>query len=111
MECRIRAGVFPLRARGRNDGVVVSRFAAADEGLVSSWLLQKKPANSLAVARDWWTGLRQATLRRQLQAAENRMNLPQLTPGEVVQLQKEIVDLREQLYDVPELSSARALDA
>jgi DNA primase len=98
-----------------NDPASINGFMASlsseGEALVSSWLLQKKPANSLAVARDWWTGLRQATLRRQLQAAKNRMKLPQLTPGEVVQLQKEILDLQEQLYDVPQLSSARALDA
>jgi hypothetical protein len=88
----------------------MSSLPANQESLVSSWLLQKKPANSLTVARDWWTGLRQASLRRQLRAAESRMKLPQLTPGEVVHLQKEILDLQEQLLDVPKFSTAPALD-
>jgi hypothetical protein len=33
------------------------------------------------------------------------MRLPQLTTGEVVNLQKEIVDLREQLAQISRLSS------
>jgi hypothetical protein len=33
------------------------------------------------------------------------MRLPQLTTGEVVNLQKEIVDLREQLHQISRLSS------
>ena len=88
----------------------MAKLSPNEEALVASWLLQKKPANSLAVARDWWNGLRQATLRRELQAAKDRMKLPQLTPGEVLHLQKEILDLQEQLRDVSQLSPARILD-
>jgi hypothetical protein len=44
-------------------------------------------------------------LRRQLDIAETRIRLPQLTTGEVVNLQKEIVDLREQLHQISGLSS------
>jgi DNA primase len=88
----------------------MAKLSPNEEALVSSWLLQKKPANALAVAQDWWTGLRQASLRRELQAAKDRMKLPQLTPGEVLHLQKEILDLQEQLRDVSKLSPARILD-
>ena len=88
----------------------MAQLSPEEEALVSSWLMQKKPANSLAVAQDWWTGLRQASLRRQLQAAKDRMRLSQTTPGEVLQLQKEILDLQEQLRDVSQLSPARILD-
>ena len=89
----------------------MARLAPEEEALVSSWLLQKKPPNGLAVAQDWWKGLRQASLRRELQAAKDRMKLPQLTPGEVLHLQKEILDLQEQLRDVSELlPPARAVD-
>src|SRR4051812_3758223 len=35
MACRVRARVFPLRARGRDDGVALPRCEAADSGLVS----------------------------------------------------------------------------
>ncbi len=85
-------------------------LSSEEEALVSAWLLQKKPPNALAVARDWWNGLRQASVRRELQAAKDRMKLPQLTPGEVLQLQKEILDLQEQLRDVSQLLPARILD-
>jgi hypothetical protein len=72
--------------------------------------MQKMPANALAVAQDWWTGLRQASLRRQLQTAKNRIKLAEVTPGEVVHLQKEILDLQEQLRDVSAFSPARIVD-
>lgn len=83
----------------------MSQLTAEEEGLVSAWLMQKMPANALQVAEGWWKGLIQATLRRQLEIAETRMRLPQLTTGEVVNLQKEIVDLREQLHQISQLSS------
>jgi DNA primase len=83
---------------------------SGDEALVSSWLLQKMPPNSLDVAKGWWNGLRQATLRRQLQIAEGRMKLPRLTTGEAVNLQKQILDLTEQLRELSQFSSAHVLD-
>ena len=84
---------------------LMSRLTAEEEGLVSAWLMQKMPANATEVAEGWWKGLIQTTLRRQLEIAETRMRLPQLTTGEVVNLQKEIVDLREQLHHISRLSS------
>jgi len=85
-------------------------LSTGDEGLVSSWLLQKMPPNGLEVAKGWWNGLRQAALRRQLQIAEGRMKLPRLTTGEAVNLQKQIVDLTEQLRELAQFSSAHVLD-
>ncbi|MEP6699209.1 MAG: DNA primase, partial [Verrucomicrobiota bacterium] len=70
---------------------------AEEEALVSGWLLQKMPPNGVEVAIGWWNGLRQAVLRRQLQIAEGRMQLPRLTAGEEINLQKQILDLQEQL--------------
>ncbi|PYJ11025.1 MAG: DNA primase [Verrucomicrobia bacterium] len=81
-----------------------------EEALVSSWMLQKMPPNGLEVARGWWNGLRQAVVRRQLQIAEGRMKLPRLTTGEAVNLQKQIVDLTEQLRELSRFSSVRVLD-
>src|SRR5947199_411752 len=83
-------------------------LSPAEESLVSGWLLQKMPANPAALAREWWNGLRQAILRRELQAAESRLRLPNLTTGEIMQLQKQVLDLRGQLHDVPRFSPARA---
>lgn len=85
----------------------MSQLSAEEEGLVSAWLMQKMPANAIEVAEGWWKGLIQATLRRQLEIAETKIRLPQLTTGEVVNLQKEIVDLREQLHEISKLSPTR----
>src|SRR5437870_23403 len=41
-------------------------LSPADERLVSSWLLQKVPANAGAMVEKWWLGIRQTVLRRQL---------------------------------------------
>jgi hypothetical protein len=83
----------------------MSEMTAEEEGLVSAWLMQKVPANAVEVTESWWKGLMQQALRRQLEIAETRIRLPQLTTGEVVNLQKEIVDLREQLQHISRLSS------
>jgi DNA primase len=83
----------------------MSKLPAEEEGVVSAWLMQKVPANAVEVAESWWKGLMQGALRRQLEIAETRIRLPQLTTGEVVNLQKEIVDLREQLHQISGLSS------
>jgi len=83
----------------------MSGLSAEEEGLVSAWLMQRMPANATEVTEGWWKGLIQASLRRQLEIAETRIRLPQLTTGEVVNLQKEIVDLREQLHQIARLSS------
>ncbi len=89
----------------------MSSLPPEDESLVSGWLLQKKPGNAAAVARQWWQGLRQPALRRRLQAAESRLKLPQISAGEVVTLQKQVVDLRGQLDDFSRFSPNRQLDS
>ena len=61
-------------------------LSPAEEALVSGWLLQKMPANAATLAREWWNGLRQAILRRELEVAESRMTAPDLTTGEICQL-------------------------
>jgi DNA primase len=88
----------------------MASLAPGEEALVSSWLLQRMPPNGLEVAQGWWNGLRQASLRRQLQITEGRMKLPRLTTGEAVNLQKQILDLTEQLRELSTFSSARVLD-
>jgi hypothetical protein len=85
-------------------------LSPGEEALVSGWLLQKMPPHALEVAKGFWNGLRQAALRRQLQIAEGRMKLPRLTTGEAVNLQKQILDLTEQLRELSAFSPARVLD-
>jgi DNA primase len=91
--------------------VFMSSLNAPEEGLVSAWLLQKLPANPGSMVQEWWRGLRKATLRRQLQVAESRMKLPQLSTGDVVNLQKQILDLKEQLHELSEFSPAPTVDS
>jgi DNA primase len=96
------------------DAASINAFMAtlcpADEGLVSSWLLQKVPPNTEKMVENWWLGIRQGVLRRQLEVAKNRIRLPQLTTGEQVNLQKEILDLLKELRELPKLSSASRID-
>jgi DNA primase len=75
-----------------------------EERLVSSWLLQKVPPNAGAMVEKWWLGIRQAVLRRQLDVATNRIKLPNLSTGETVNLQKQILDLRGQLHELSQLA-------
>ncbi|HEY4285443.1 MAG TPA: DNA primase [Chthoniobacterales bacterium] len=95
-----------------DDPASLSSFMASlppsEESLVAGWLVKKLPADASRVVEEWWRGLRQAVLRRQLEAAESRMKLPQLSTGEEVILQKQIVDLREQLHEVSQFSPAPA---
>jgi DNA primase len=97
-----------------DDAASINAFMATlspgEEALVSAWLLQRLPPNPVAVARDWWAGLQQAAVRRQLQLAEGRMRIPQLSAGEMTQLQKQVIDLKMQLAELSAVSSARVLD-
>ena len=97
-----------------DDPASVNGFMASlspgEEALVSSWLLQRVPPNAAAVARDWWAGLQQAVVRRQLQIAEGRMRIPQLSAGEMTRLQKQVIDLKMQLDELSAVSPARVLD-
>ncbi len=97
-----------------NDAASLNAFmatlSATDEGLVSSWLMQKVPPNAGAMVEKWWLGIRQGALRRQLDVAQNRIKLPQLSTGELVNLQKEVLDLLKELRELPKLSSATRID-
>lgn len=89
----------------------MATLSPADEGLVSSWLLKKVPPNAGTMVEKWWLGIRQGVLRRQLDVAKNRIRLPQLSTGEQVNLQKEILDLLKELRELPKLSSASRIDS
>ncbi len=88
----------------------MSELPPSEEALVASWLLQKMPPKPVAVARGWWSGLRQAVVRRQLQIAEGRMRIPQLSAGEMTRLQKQVVDLKNQLGELSAVPPTRVLD-
>ncbi len=86
----------------------MATLSPADGGLVSSWLLQKVPPNAGTMVGKWWLGIRQTVLRRRLELAKDRIKLAQLGTGDVVNLQKQILDLQEQLHELSE--PARATD-
>ena len=70
-----------------------------EERLVSSWLIQKMPAATETMVEKWWQGICQSIVRRRLETAKNRIKVPGLSAGEVINLQKQILDLQEQLHD------------
>ena len=84
-----------------NDSASLSAFLATlepeEEDIISGWLHLKTPPNSVAVP---WLRLRQAALRRQLDIARDRLRLPELSTGDVINLQKQILDLQEQLHEL-----------
>jgi hypothetical protein len=98
----------------------MATLAPEEEVLVSWWLreefkdrggeMQERLPRAMRVTQGSWNKLRQSALQRQLQIAKGRMKLPKLTAGEEVNLQKQILDLTEQLRELPEFSSARVLD-
>ena len=98
----LKSDLHPDDAASLNAFMVT--LSPPEERLVSSWLLQKAPPNAGAMVEKWWLGIRQAVLRRQLDVATNRIKLPNLTTGETVNLQKQILDLRGQLHELSQLA-------
>ena len=98
-----------------DDPASLSAFMAslspAEEALVSAWLLQKVPVDAETMVEKWWLGIRHAMLRRRLAAAQNRIKLPELSTGDIVNLQKQILDLTQELHQLPKLSSATKIDS
>ncbi len=82
----------------------MATLSSEEESLVSAWLKQKLPENPAVLAEEWWRGLRQSILRRQLSAAQSRMTAAQLSAGEVLNLQKQILDLTDQLHELSQFS-------
>ena len=84
----------------------MSSVSPAEERLISGWLLQKMPGDAGTMVEKWWIGIHQAVLRRQLAAAASQIKLPELSPGDVINLQKQILDLQEQLHELSQPAGA-----
>jgi hypothetical protein len=63
--------------------------------------MQKMPAARETVVEKWWQGMCQNVVRRRLETAKNRIKVPGLSTGDVLNLQKQILDLQEQLHEFP----------
>jgi hypothetical protein len=87
----------------------MSTLTPAEESLVSGWLMQKLPENAAVLAEEWWRGIRQGIVRKQLAMAQAKMKASQMSPGEVVNLQKQILDLTDQLHELSQFSPGPAL--
>jgi hypothetical protein len=57
------------------------------------------PAATETMVGKWWQGICQGVVRRRLEVAKNRIKLPELSAGDVINLQKQILDLQEQLHE------------
>jgi DNA primase len=78
----------------------------------SHCLVEKRaPGNERDFGRQWWNSLRKDVVRRELKAAETRLGQPNLSMGEQLNLQKQILDLQQQLHELPKLSSATRIDS
>ena len=91
--------------------VFMASLSPAEEAVVSAWLLQRLPADAETMVEKWWLGIRHAVLRRRLAAAQNRIKLPELSTGDIINLQKQILDLTQELHQLPKLSSATKIDS
>jgi DNA primase len=79
----------------------MATLSPEEERLVSSWLLQKMPAATETVVEKWWQGICQGVVRRRLETAKSQIKVPGLSAGEELNLQKQILDLQEQLHEFP----------
>jgi DNA primase len=79
----------------------MATLSPEEERLASSWLMQKMPAATETVVEKWWQGICQSVMRRRLETAKNRIKVPGLSAGDVLNLQKQILDLQEQLHEFP----------
>ncbi len=79
-------------------------LSPAEESLISSWLMQRMPKEPGHIVEQWWRGLRQAVVRRQLAVAQSRIKAARLSTGEIVNLQKQILDLTDQLHELSQFS-------
>jgi DNA primase len=86
-----------------DDSASLNAFMATlspeEERLVSSWLLQKTPAATETVVEKWWQGICEGVVRRRLETAKSQIKVPGLSVGEELNLQKQILDLQEQLHE------------
>jgi DNA primase len=77
----------------------MATLSPEEERLISSWLMQKMPAATETMVEKWWHGTCQSVVRRRLEVAKNRIKVPGLSAGDVLNLQKQILDLQEQLHE------------
>ena len=87
----------------------IARLPQAEESIVSAWLLQKCRARHPSMENGGWGFA--SRFAASAGSGESRMKLPQLSTGEVVNLQKQILDLTEQLHELSQFSPGPSVTA
>ena len=77
----------------------MATLSPEEERLISSWLMQKMPAATEAMVEKWWQGICRSAVHRRLETAKGQLKIPGLSAGEELNLQKQILDLQEQLHE------------
>jgi DNA primase len=98
--CRIlSADVHP-----GNSATIASFLASLEpkeEAVLSNWISPKRiPYTDRGLVYQWWRSLTAEPIERELEALKNRLRLPELSTGDITNLQKQILDLREQLHEL-----------
>jgi len=70
----------------------------------------KPEVDHMRLGRELWAGLQAEAVRQEMKRIETLMGQPGLSAGQEVNLQKQILDLTEQLRELSAFSSARVLD-
>jgi DNA primase len=80
----------------------LSPLTQEERVLVADCLIRKRvPSNERNFGFQWWTSLRADLVQRKIKAAKALLIQPNLSAGEVLNLQKQILDLQEQLHEFP----------
>ena len=73
---------------------------AGEESIVSGLLGEPPPAHPMTQAHDCWRDLERRQIRRRIEAVQARLRIPDLDISDVLNLQKEILDLQKRRLDI-----------
>jgi hypothetical protein len=60
----------------------------------------KPKIDTMRVGKESWTGLQRDSFQRELTRAKTQIAQPNVTTGDIINLQKQILDLQEQLREL-----------
>ncbi len=72
----------------------------ADAGSLDALLRERLPEDRLAAAHDCWDAIERRDLLRRRETPLARMRDPNLSPGEITEIQKQILDLQKLITDI-----------
>jgi hypothetical protein len=72
----------------------------AGQAFLDALLRERLPEERLAAARDCWQAIEKRELLHRREVLKARMKDPNLSPGEVTEIQKQILDLQKLITDI-----------